>query len=82
MMSITFPAGGSVYYTKDLKVARRPGILLEDERFCIGPDTRLPLWYGRRSQLDIDRGPCRPLLVFFYYPFKLTDNMKAPKQSL
>jgi len=67
MMSITFPAGGSLYCTKDLeKVAGRPGIPLEDERFCVGPDTRLPLWYGRRSQLDVDRGPCRPLSAFFF----------------
>ncbi|GJJ07135.1 hypothetical protein Clacol_001335 [Clathrus columnatus] len=58
MMSITFPAGGNLYYTKDLeKVARSPGVPLEDERFCVGPDTRLSLWYGRRSQLDVDRGP-------------------------
>ncbi|KAH9966315.1 hypothetical protein BGW80DRAFT_1562908 [Lactifluus volemus] len=36
MMSIAYPAGGSLYYTKDLeKVAGRPGITLEDERFCI-----------------------------------------------
>lgn len=66
MMSIPFPAGGSLYYTKDLEVAGKSGILLEDERFSVGPDTRLPLWYGRRSQLDVDRGPCRPLSAFFY----------------
>ena len=66
MMSIAFPAGGSLYFTKDLEeVAARPGIPLENKRFCVGPDTRLPLWYGRRSQLDVDRGPCRPLSVFF-----------------
>lgn len=60
MMSIAFPAGGSLYYAKDLeKVAGGPGLPLEDKRFCIGPDTRLRLWYGRRSQLDVDRGPCR-----------------------
>ena len=65
MMSIAFPAGGSLYYTKDLEnVARSasgptgPSITLEDRRFCVGPDTRLPLWFGRRSQLDVDRGPC------------------------
>ncbi|KAI6017895.1 protein kinase subdomain-containing protein PKL CAK Fmp29 [Pisolithus marmoratus] len=58
MMSIAFPAGGSLYYTKDLeRVAGRLGIPLKNGRFCIGPDRRLPLWYGRRSQLDIDRGP-------------------------
>ena len=29
-----FPAGGSLYYAKDLeKVAEGPGVLLEDERF-------------------------------------------------
>ncbi|KAK0186999.1 protein kinase subdomain-containing protein PKL/CAK/Fmp29 [Armillaria mellea] len=58
MMSACFPAGGSLYYAQDLeRVAGRPGIPLEDERFCIGLDVRLPLWYRRRSQLDVDRGP-------------------------
>ncbi|KZT08926.1 protein kinase subdomain-containing protein PKL/CAK/Fmp29 [Laetiporus sulphureus 93-53] len=58
MMSISFPAGGSLYYTDDLeKVAGRKGIPLKDERFCVGPDARLHMWYGRRSQLDVDRGP-------------------------
>lgn len=71
MMSIAFPAGGSVYYTKDLENMSGntsgltgPSITLEDKRFCVGPDTNLPLWYGRRSQLDIDRGPCRSFSVF------------------
>ncbi|KAI0260799.1 kinase-like domain-containing protein [Gloeopeniophorella convolvens] len=58
MMSISFPAGGSLYYAHDLeKVAGRAAIPLKDERFCVGPDTRLPMWYGRRSQLDVDRRP-------------------------
>ncbi|THG98003.1 hypothetical protein EW026_g4119 [Hermanssonia centrifuga] len=64
MMSIAFPAGGSLYYTKDLENAAgstswvsSPGITLEDKRFCVGPDTSLHLWYGKRSQLDLDRGP-------------------------
>ncbi|KAJ7292863.1 protein kinase subdomain-containing protein PKL/CAK/Fmp29 [Mycena rebaudengoi] len=62
MMSIPFPAGGSLYYTNDLeKVARRTGIPLNDERFCIGPDARLIMWYGRRSQLDVDRGTIRKM---------------------
>lgn len=65
MMSIPFPAGGSLYYTSDLKkVAGRTGIPLNDERFCVGPDARLHMWYGRRSQLDVDRGPCTPLSAF------------------
>lgn len=58
MMSIAFPAGGSLYYTKDIeKMTVRPGVTLEDAQFCVGPDTRLSLWYGQRSQLDVDRGP-------------------------
>lgn len=65
MMSLAFPAGGSVYYAHDLeKVPGGPGIPLEDERFCVGPDTRLPMWFGRRSQLEVDRGPCTPLSAF------------------
>lgn len=45
MMSISFPAGGSLYYAQDLeRVAGKPGIPLKDERFCIGPDVRLTLW--------------------------------------
>lgn len=80
MMSIAFPAGGSLYYTEDLEnvpgSASWPTITLEDKRFCVGPDTSLRLWYGRRSQLDLDRGPCRPLPAFFYYSLKLTDSYR------
>ncbi|KAL5486270.1 hypothetical protein ACEPAI_7316 [Sanghuangporus weigelae] len=76
MMSISFPAGGSIYYTRDLKeLSGNEGIPLEEdnegipldeqiesislekERFCIGPDVSVPLWYGRREQLDVFRGP-------------------------
>ncbi|KAJ7102516.1 kinase-like domain-containing protein [Mycena belliarum] len=58
MMSQPFPAGGSLYFTKDLeKVAPGLGVPLEDKRFCVGPDTKLELWYGRRAGLDVDRGP-------------------------
>ncbi|KAF9806982.1 hypothetical protein IEO21_08425 [Rhodonia placenta] len=65
MTSIAFPAGGSLYYTKDIeKMTVRPGVTLEDARFCVGPDTRLSLWYGQRSQLDVNRGPCKPLSAF------------------
>lgn len=65
MTSVLFPAGGSLYYTSDLEnVARGPGVPLEDERFCVGPDTRLPLWYGRRTQLEVPRGHCMPLSTF------------------
>ena len=50
MISLSFPAGGSLYFSKDLdKVVTRLGVLLDDKDFCTGPDTRLPLWYGRKA---------------------------------
>ena len=62
IMSLPFPAGGSLYFTKDLeKVAPGLGVPLEDKRFCVGPDTKLALWYGRRTELDVNRGPCMRL---------------------
>ncbi|KAJ7164870.1 protein kinase subdomain-containing protein PKL/CAK/Fmp29 [Mycena filopes] len=58
MMSIAFPAGGSLYYAKDLeKMTGTRGIPLEDDSFCVGPDVSIVLWCGRRSQFDVDRGP-------------------------
>jgi hypothetical protein len=65
MMSLSFPAGGSLYFTKDLeKVAPGLRITPDNEHFCVGPDTRLPLWYGRRAKLDVDRGPYTPFSAF------------------
>ena len=67
MMSVCFPAGGSLYYAQDLEsVARKAGIPLKDRRFCVGPDVRVPLWHGRRSHLHVDRGPCTPLSAFYF----------------
>ncbi|KAI0046534.1 hypothetical protein FA95DRAFT_1606821 [Auriscalpium vulgare] len=66
LMSISFPAGGSIYYASDLKeLSGNEGIPLDDQaesiafekRFCIGPDVSVPLWYGRREQLNVFRGP-------------------------
>jgi hypothetical protein len=69
MMPVSFPAGGSLYYAQDLeKVAGKPGIPLRDERFCIGADVRLPLWYGR-SLLGVDRGSSTSLSASFYFGF-------------
>ncbi|KAF2437996.1 hypothetical protein P171DRAFT_467594 [Karstenula rhodostoma CBS 690.94] len=62
LFALAFPASGSLYYTKDLqtgirkvKVAVANSALNND--FCIGPDTRLDLWYGKRGDIEIDRGP-------------------------
>ena len=69
VMSIPFPAGGSLYYTTDLeKVAGRRGIPLDDNhRFCVGPDARLRMWYGRRSQLKEKRGTMSATFCGFFY---------------
>jgi len=78
MMSISFPAGGSIYYAGDLKElsgsegvpleGEIEGMSLEKRRLCIGPDVSPPLWYGRREQLEVFRGPCTS---HFSYPFCL-----------
>ncbi|KAI0330147.1 hypothetical protein GY45DRAFT_1354116 [Cubamyces sp. BRFM 1775] len=58
MMALPFPAGGSLYFTKDLeKVAPGLRVPLEDARYSVGPDTMLALWYGRRGSLRVNRGP-------------------------
>ena len=76
-MSVSFPAGGDLYYVQDLeRVAGKLYIPLKDERFCISPDVRLSLWYGRRSLLDIDQGLCMSLSVFLCYSFELTNDSR------
>ncbi|KAF1967449.1 hypothetical protein BU23DRAFT_602870 [Bimuria novae-zelandiae CBS 107.79] len=62
MFALEFPASGSLYYTKDLqagtrKVAVTISSSARDSGFCIGPDTRLALWHGKRGNIQIDRGP-------------------------
>ncbi|KAH6888887.1 hypothetical protein BKA70DRAFT_1541424 [Coprinopsis sp. MPI-PUGE-AT-0042] len=56
--ALSFPAGGSLYFAKDLEKVGLQGVPVPgDGCFCIGPDTKASLWYGRRQQLDVDRGP-------------------------
>ena len=103
MMSISFPAGGSIYYARDLNQLsgseggnqgvpfgeqtgsisleeENEGISLDEqakriplqkERFCVGPDVSIPLWYGRREQMGASRGPCTS---HFSYLFCLLTN--------
>lgn len=63
LFALPFSASGSLYYTKDLDInIRKAGVTTTNTSargsFCIGPDTRLCLWYGKRSRLNLDRGPC------------------------
>jgi hypothetical protein len=62
LFSLSFPASGSLFYTKDLpaefnRIDVPIADAVRDARFCVGPDIRLGLWYGRRLDLQIDHGP-------------------------
>ncbi|KAG9200433.1 Phosphotransferase enzyme [Epicoccum nigrum] len=62
LFALPFSASGSLYCTKDLDIGiRKAGVTTTNTSasgsFCIGPDTRLGLWYGKRSRLNLDRGP-------------------------
>ena len=63
LFRLQFPASGSLYYTTDLhSKTDTPSVPVEDSpsngRFSIGPDTSLRLWFGKRRELQVDRGPC------------------------
>ncbi|KAE8366366.1 kinase-like domain-containing protein [Aspergillus caelatus] len=62
LFRLRFPASGSLYYTTDLhSKIDKPPVLIEDPpsngRFSIGPDTTLRMWFGKRCELQVDRGP-------------------------
>lgn len=65
LFALRFPASGSLYYCTDLpesnKVVVPSSLPTNEGRFCIGPDTSLGLWYGRRLNLPVERGPCEYL---------------------
>ena len=118
MMSISFPAGGSIYYARDLKQLsgsvgipiegedqdisldeqigsisleeENEGISLDEqakriplqkERFCVGPDVSIPLWYGRREEMDAFRGPCMSHFSYVSYLF-LTNCCPRPRRRV
>ncbi|KAK8164187.1 hypothetical protein IWX90DRAFT_478826 [Phyllosticta citrichinensis] len=64
ILALEFPASGSLYYSKDLEAeVRRIDVQTPNSskggRFCVVPDTDLALWFGKRAELDADRGPYR-----------------------
>lgn len=84
LFALPFPASGSLYYTKDLPAdSNKVDISIADPArsscFCIGPDTRLVLWYGKRLGIQIDRGPCT-YLPRYPYPFPLLTAQKTSMQ--
>jgi len=63
LFALEFPASGSLYYSKDLpagfgKVEAPTAKSACDSDFCVGPDTRLRMWHGKRGDIQIHRGPC------------------------
>lgn len=63
LFDLHLPASGSLYFHRDLTTASKKvpvasGEPISSASLCIGPSTSLPLWYGKRNQLDVDRGPC------------------------
>ncbi|KAH7130487.1 kinase-like domain-containing protein [Dendryphion nanum] len=62
LFALPFPASGSLYYTKDMdaegsKINVPFTNSSPESCFCIGPDLRLNLWYGKRLEIKVDRGP-------------------------
>ena len=56
IMGFDLPAFGSIYYQKDLPTERNVPL---EGAFCIGPMAHWSWWNGGRSNLNIDRGPCK-----------------------
>ena len=63
LFALEFPASGSLYYNKDLPVGFSKVEVpitksARDSDFCIGPDTSLRMWHGKRGNIQIHRRPC------------------------
>ncbi|PWY89872.1 hypothetical protein BO70DRAFT_384887 [Aspergillus heteromorphus CBS 117.55] len=62
LLSLRFPAGGSLYYCKYSQdksswIDISSTLPTSKRHFCIGPDTTIGLWYGKRRDLSVGRGP-------------------------
>ncbi|KAK4570045.1 hypothetical protein LTR86_003015 [Recurvomyces mirabilis] len=62
MFNLRLPASGSLYFARDLPAGVETIAVDSDddgrlESLCVGPSTSLELWHGKRSRLDVDRGP-------------------------
>jgi len=64
-ISCQFSSYGSIFYKEDLKGLPHSDDLWANgrrdqasERFAIGPMMTRDLWSGKRSTMDIDKGPC------------------------
>lgn len=76
LFNFSLPASDRLYYVEDLNSkARKMDVLISDPSYrgtlSSGPDTRLNLWHRRRSELDIDRGPCMYFVPFIEAPITI-----------
>lgn len=67
LSNMSLPASGSLYFRRDLpadrqKIAVHHSDTEKPDSIYIGPSTSLDLWYGRRSELDAERGPCKYIM--------------------
>lgn len=76
LFTLEFTASGSLYYTKDLQIGSDKihiDSFTRNRDFCVGPDTRLSLWHGKRADIRIDHGPCTYYLPQAITTFTLMD---------
>jgi hypothetical protein len=70
LFNIPFGAVGSLYFKSDLPprlqgplyVPGTPDETRDSDTYCIGPIADYMFWYGKRAELELDRGPCMPFL--------------------
>ncbi|EGD97726.1 phosphotransferase [Trichophyton tonsurans CBS 112818] len=69
IFALRFPASGSLYHCGDLQgETARTAVptadhLSGENNFCIGPDTALGLWFGKRLAFPVERGPYKDCLA-------------------
>lgn len=65
IFNIPFGAIGSIYFKKDVPQNLRAALYApnvtnnqDSDLFCIGPTADYMFWYGKRANMNIDRGSC------------------------
>jgi hypothetical protein len=77
LFALEFSVSGSLYYRHDLPAGLEGidldlGTQLSCGKLCMGPETSLALWCGRRKSLDVFRGPCKFMSVYRLRPAMLS----------
>lgn len=66
LFGISFASVGSLYFKSDLPPqwqgqlyqSGTPDKDRDSDTYCIGPIADYMFWYGKRAELELDRGPC------------------------